>query len=104
MSTLENVRLLIWDLDDTFWSGTLEEGGCAPIERNLDIVRQLNRRGIISSVCSKNAIERVRTELDQIGVLDEFVFIRAAFIPKGQMVRSVIEAAQLRPQSVMFMD
>src|SRR5215469_13215957 len=98
MSTLENVRLLIWDLDDTFWCGTLEEGGCAPIERNVDIVRQLNRRGIINSICSKNVLNRVRAELCQIGVLEEFVFIRAAFAPKGEMVKSIIQAVQLRSQ------
>jgi hypothetical protein len=23
----ENVRLVVWDLDDTFWHGTLTEGG-----------------------------------------------------------------------------
>jgi len=104
MSAFENVRLVIWDLDDTFWSGTLEEGGCAPIERNIEIVRQLNRRGIINSICSKNIHQRVCVELTQMGVLDEFVLIRVAFAPKGAIVQSIIESAQLRPESVMFLD
>ena len=26
---MESVRLVIWDLDDTFWQGTLTEGGVA---------------------------------------------------------------------------
>lgn len=102
--TAENVRLLIWDLDDTFWKGTLEEGGCSPIPENLEIVRTLNRRGIISSICSKNVRERVLCKLAEAGILEEFVFLRVAFQPKGAMVRSIITSAQLRPESVMFLD
>ena len=39
-----------------------------------------------------------------VGILDEFVFMRVAFEPKGAMVRSIIASAQLRSESVMFMD
>ena len=41
---LENkVKLVIWDLDDTFWRGTLaEDESVAAIEANLGIVRALS--------------------------------------------------------------
>ena len=43
---MESVRLVIWDLDDTFWQGTLTEGGVAYSQQCHDIVVSLARRGI----------------------------------------------------------
>ena len=55
MDLLEPIRLIIWDLDDTFWKGTLTEGGIeAFIQENHDLVPALAQRGIMSSICSKN--------------------------------------------------
>ena len=28
----EEIRLVIWDLDETFWKGTLAEGGISEVE------------------------------------------------------------------------
>ena len=44
----ENVRLVIWDLDETFWKGTLSEGGIEEyVQANHDLVVALARRGIV---------------------------------------------------------
>ena len=40
----EPVRLIIWDLDETLWSGTLTEGGIDEYQPNYEIVRQLTSR------------------------------------------------------------
>ena len=41
---IENkVKLVIWDLDETFWRGTLTEGGIAHIDSNIEMVRELSR-------------------------------------------------------------
>lgn len=47
--TAEAVRLVIWDLDDTFWKGTLTEGGIEPILENIELVKLLSARGIVNS-------------------------------------------------------
>ncbi|HZZ90005.1 MAG TPA: hypothetical protein VFE13_16880, partial [Caulobacteraceae bacterium] len=44
------IKMVIWDLDDTFWNGTLAEGESVKrIARNVRIVKQLTDRGIVSS-------------------------------------------------------
>jgi predicted enzyme involved in methoxymalonyl-ACP biosynthesis len=54
------VRLVVRDLDETFWRGTLVEGGIREYERaHHEIVVELARRGILSSLCSKNDEQRV---------------------------------------------
>jgi FkbH-like protein len=98
------VKLVIWDLDDTFWHGTLTEGGIKPIQQNIDIVRELSGRGIVNSVCSKNELERAKAELIALGVWDYFIFPRIAFAPKGALIKDIIETAQLRAPNVLFID
>jgi FkbH-like protein len=102
--TAEPVRLVIWDLDDTFWEGTLSEGLVTPVAEHLLLVKTLNERGIMSSICSKNHFEPVRTLLVNLGVWDEFVFPEIAFAAKAPMVQRIVENAQLRPESILFID
>ena len=73
-----NVKLVIWDLDDTFWRGTLSEGPITVPRENVEIVTTLSRRGIISSICSKNNYDDARQVLEECGAWPFFVFPRIA--------------------------
>jgi FkbH-like protein len=98
------VRLVIWDLDETFWTGTLSEGGITFKPENRDLVIELARRGILSSICSKNDFETVRRVLIEYDVWQYFVFPSISWEPKGPRVRDLIEAFQLRAPTVLFID
>src|SRR4051812_46173169 len=100
----EAVRLVIWDLDETFWKGTLTEGGIAYLQKTHDIVVELAQRGIMNSICSKNDFEVVKTILQDKGIWDYFVFPSINWQPKGQRISRLIEAAQLRAATVLFID
>jgi FkbH-like protein len=101
---LNNVKMVIWDLDETFWSGTLAEGAITPIPENKDIVVTLAKRGIISSICSKNDHAKAEAALTELGIWSYFVFPKIEFGPKGQNIATIIETAGLRPQNVLFID
>ena len=100
----EAVRLVIWDLDETFWHGTLTEGGMRWRPEAEQTVTTLARRGIISSICSKNDAAQVDAVLKRRGVRDYFVFPSISWDPKGPRLARLIEAVQLRPESVLFID
>ncbi len=100
----EPVRLLIWDLDDTFWRGTLSEGGVTFDARNERIVVELSRRGVVSSICSKNDFDAVKGLLAERGLWDYFVAPSVSWEAKGPRIRDLIETLGLRPASVMFID
>jgi FkbH-like protein len=100
----ERVRLLIWDLDDTFWRGALTEGGIAFIEAHKEIVVELARRGIVSSLCSKNEIETVKAALVAHDVWDYFVAPSVSWEAKGPRIRDLVETIGLRAPTVMFID
>lgn len=97
-------KLVIWDLDDTFWSGTLSEGGVKPIDRNIALVRDLTDRGVINTICSKNDFQPVETELKEEGCNDLFVFKSVDWTPKGQRIASLIKDMGLQPKHCLFID
>jgi FkbH-like protein len=98
------VKLVVWDLDETFWRGTLTEEGIVPVQRNIDIVAELPKRGILNSICSKNDPGRTKAKLVELGVWDWFVFPSISFNPKGKAVAEMIEGATLRAENVLFID
>lgn len=104
LERLEPVRLVVWDLDNTFWQGILTEGGITFLPQHRQIVIELARRGIMSSICSKNDFEAVRDLLKEYRVWDYFVFPSINWESKGPRLKALIETAQLRPETVMLID
>ncbi|MCM2293024.1 HAD-IIIC family phosphatase [Allorhizobium sp. BGMRC 0089] len=101
---MENIRLIIWDLDETFWEGTLTEGGIRYNQKSHDIVIELSKRGIINSICSKNDLEQIKPILSERGLWEYFVLPSINWEPKGQRIAKQIELFQLRPETVLFID
>src|SRR5271157_5831628 len=80
----EAIRLVVWDLDETFWRGTLTEGGIEEyLEDCHNLVIRLAERGILSSICSKNDHESVKQILLERKLWDYFVFPSIDWAPKG---------------------
>lgn len=104
MIDLKKIKLIVWDLDDTFWKGTLSEEEPQVIEKNLELIKQLNQRGIVSSICSKNDPAEARAFLERIGIWDSFVFCSINWEPKGQRLADTIQNMALRPVNVLFID
>ena len=105
MKTTEPPRLIIWDLDDTFWRGTLaEEGIIAFIPENHEIVRELTSRGIMNSICSKNDLASASRVLKDLSLWDYFIFPSIDWTPKAPRIKKIIESTQLRSSTVLFID
>jgi FkbH-like protein len=99
------IKLIIWDLDDTLWRGTLADGEAVVLdERRAGLVRAFNARGVVSSICSKNDHTAAEEQLRALGLWDEFVFARIAFAPKPEAIGRIIADMQLRPANVLFVD
>jgi len=101
---MEKIKLVIWDLDDTFWDGTLSENEVSFIDDNIEIIKELTGRGIINSIISKNKYEDAKKKLEERDLFDWFVFPRISWDPKGQGIKIIIENCQLRAENVLFLD
>lgn len=104
MVQFEKIKLIIWDLDETFWKGTLSEENVHILDSNRQLIHQLTDIGIVNSICSKNDPEPVRHELEKAGLWDLFVFPSINWEAKGGRVKQQIEDMQLRPANVLFLD
>ena len=93
---MEKIKVVIWDLDDTFWGGTLSEGEIRYSQRNHDLVKELAERGILSAISSKNDETAVRELLVECQIWDTFVFPRINWRPKGPQIRELLGDMNLR--------
>jgi FkbH-like protein len=100
----EAVRLVIWDLDEVLWKGTFTEGGIQYDDSVHQTVIALTQRGIMNSICSNNDHEQIKALLLEKGLWDYFIFPSIAWQPKGPRLQAIVEAAQLRPETILFVD
>lgn len=97
-------KLVIWDLDETFWKGTLSEGKVKKIPRNIDLVKSLVDRGIMNSIVSKNDFSSAMKILKRWDVDKYFIFPKISWNPKGETVKALLQECGLRAENTLFLD
>ena len=98
------IKLVIWDLDNTFWKGIISETAIEPIDSHLQLVKDLVDCGIVNSICSKNNFEICDTKLIELQIREYFVFPSIDWSPKGLRVKDLIKSMSLRAENVLFID
>ena len=99
------IKLIIWDLDDTLWRGTLaEKDQLKLIDNRVSAIRELNKQGVVHSICSKNDAGIAFKKLEEFGLLEEFVFPRISFTGKGLVLKKLIQDMNLRAENTLFVD
>ncbi|MEJ6472781.1 hypothetical protein [Pseudoalteromonas piscicida] len=104
INILDRAKLIVWDLDDTFWQGTLTEGGVSYSKRYHDIVVSLSRHGIINSISSNNNFEEAEKVLEAHGIMQYFVFPKINWGNKSGNILATLNEALLRPENTIFLD
>ena len=104
MYQFHKVKLVIWDLDDTLWTGTLSEGAVVIPEGHREVLKLLADCGIVCSICSKNDFDSTMAYLKEAGLAEYFVFPSISWESKGGRIRQLIEDMQLREENVLFLD
>lgn len=101
---LTDIKLVIWDLDETFWQGTISEEKISIIPEHIQFVKNLTDIGVVNSICSKNDFEVAEKALEKAGVREYFVFPSIDWNAKGQRVKEIIDTMKLRAVNVLFID
>jgi FkbH-like protein len=101
------VKVVAWDLDNTLWNGVLVEDGKDKISLKPEIVaviQELDRRGIVNSIVSKNDPASVLPILKNCGIEEYFVFPKISWQPKSQSVLELITAFNVSADSIAVID
>ena len=101
---IKKIKLVIWDLDDTFWKGTISEGDIEAVEKNNALIETLTDCGVINSICSKNDFDVAEKALKEMKLWDLFVYPSINWESKGNRIKELIDALQLRDANVLFID
>ena len=101
---IRQIKLIMLDLDETLWKGTLSEGDLEVKEPIAEFLHNTLDIGIIHSICPKNDLQQAEEKLSKLGLWDMFVFPSIDWTPKGVRVKATIEAMGLRPGNVLFVD
>lgn len=112
-------KCLVLDLDNTLWGGVVGDDGVQNLilgrdhpvgEAFLDFqhyVKDLQRRGIILAVCSKNDIENAKAGFshpDSILRVSDFSAFKANWNPKPGNIREIAEELNIGTDSMVFVD
>lgn len=101
----DKIKIVIWDLDDTLWNGTLAENDdVVPYGHAVDLISELDSRGIVSVVCSKNDRAAALAKLEELGLKDAFVDFAISFASKGPVIRRLLSELNLRAVNALFVD
>ncbi|WP_086736275.1 HAD-IIIC family phosphatase [Streptomyces glaucescens] len=99
------VKCLVWDLDNTLWQGTLSEGDTVrPPDGVRELIIELDSRGILQSVASKNDHDLAWAKLEELGLAKYFVLPRIGWGPKSDSVRDIAERLKFAHGTIAFVD
>jgi methoxymalonate biosynthesis protein len=99
------VKCLIWDLDNTLWNGTLVEDGRVELNPGVrEQIVELDARGVLQSVASKNDHEPAWQRLEELGVAEYFVLPRINWGPKSESVAEIAQELNFALGTIAFID
>ncbi|QKG19180.1 HAD-IIIC family phosphatase [Actinomadura verrucosospora] len=99
------VKCLVWDLDNTLWQGTLLEDPDVELTDGVrDVIAELDARGILHSISSKNDYDLAWTKLEKLGLAEYFVFPQIGWGRKSDAVLEIAERLNFAPGTVAFID
>ncbi len=105
MLNTTKIKLIIWDLDETLWTGTLSDNDTLAIrEEFVSFINETLDRGIVHSICTKNELAVTKDFLVSVNLWDLFVFPSISWAPKGERIKNLISDMKLRPENVLFVD
>jgi FkbH-like protein len=99
------LKCLVWDLDRTLWDGALPERGAASLRPGaLEVLAELDARGVLHSIASRNDPDAALRRLAELGVRDYFVAPQLGWADKsGSIVRIAAELG-ITVDAVGFVD
>ena len=99
------VKCLVWDLDNTLWRGTLLEDPEVTVSDELrNVVIELDSRGILQSISSKNDYDLAWERLEQLGLAEYFVFPQINWSPKSGAVKEIARKLNFALGTIAFID
>jgi len=99
------VKCLVWDLDNTLWQGTLLEDAEVRLPDEVrDVIIELDSRGILQSIASKNDHDLAWKRLEDLGVAEYFLVPQISWGRKSDAVATIAKELSFALTTIAFID
>ncbi|MBU7314796.1 HAD-IIIC family phosphatase [Paenibacillus oleatilyticus] len=99
------IKCLIWDLDETLWHGTLADDEEVSLRPGIrEVLEQLDGRGILQSVASRNDHGLAMEKLEQLGVCRYFLYPQIGWGAKAEGIRRIASELNIGLDAIAFID
>lgn len=99
------IKCLVWDLDRTLWQGVLSEDGPTPLRPGVrETLAELDRRGILFSIASKNESGPAMQVLEALGIRDYFLCPQISWEDKSSGIQRIAALLNLKLEAFALID
>lgn len=106
-STTPAIKCVVWDLDNTLWDGVLIEDGLSALRLRseaVQVITELDRKGILQSVASKNDPEPAIEAIRHFGLAEFFLHPQVSWRPKSEAIGAIARALNLGTDTFALVD
>lgn len=104
----DKVKCVVWDLDNTIWDGILlETDDLKQLKLRaevLKVIQELDRRGILQSVSSKNDMEMAWPVVEKLGIAEYFLYPQIHWNAKSESIRQIAKSLNIGVDSLALID
>lgn len=104
----DKVKCVVWDLDNTVWDGILiETDDSKKLNLKPDVletIQELDRRGIIQSIASKNDMGTAWPVVENLGIAEYFLYPQIHWNAKSGSVEQIAKSLNIGIDSLALID
>lgn len=104
----QKVKCVVWDLDNTLWDGTLietEEPETLQLKPDVrKTIQQLDERGIIQSIASKNDFDAAWDVIKKLGLADYFLYPQIHWNAKSGSMEQIAKNLNIGIDALALID
>jgi FkbH-like protein len=103
----KKVKCVVWDLDNTLWDGILIEDGPGGLRLKpgiVDVIKELDRRGILHSIASKNNREEALQVVRDFHIDEYFLYPQISWDPKSEGIKAIARRLNIGIDTLLFVD
>lgn len=102
---MKDIKCVIWDLDNTIWEGILLEDKAVQLREGIrEVLEELDNRGILHAIASKNNYDEAIAKLSELGIAHYFLFPQIGWNAKSHAVIRIQEQLNIGIDTFLFID
>jgi FkbH-like protein len=105
MKTDNQIKCLIWDLDNTIWTGTFAEYDSCRLKTGIiSVLKLLDSRGILMSIASANDAQPAIARLKKLNIFHYFIHPQINWENKVKNIRAIARRLDISMSTIGFID